>query len=188
MKMRRSEMALGSGAIGRYPFRNHPYKEDLMSQLRPLVRSLVVAALFSLASASAARAETSCGLRGGFSSSPDQFLIGGQVNFSPVGENLYIVPSAEAGFGDNLFTLSFNGDLQYRFRVKRGSEVRPYAGGGLSLYYVNVDGGGSDTNMGVDVLGGIFFGRASGNPMFLEAKAGLTDEVPDWKFIFGINF
>ncbi len=161
---------------------------QILSQLRPVVRFLVVAALLSLAATPVALADTSAGLRGGFSSGPDQFLIGGQINFSPVGENLYIVPSGEAGFGNNAFTLSFNGDLQYRFDVKRGSEVRPYAGGGLSLYYVNLDGGGSDTNMGVDVLGGIFFGRTSGNPMFIEAKAGLTDEVPDWKFIFGINF
>jgi hypothetical protein len=160
---------------------------QLLSQVRPVVRFLVAAALLSLASAPAL-ADTSAGLRGGFSSDPDQFLIGGQLNFSAVGENLYIVPSGEAGFGDNLFSLSFNGDLQYRFDVSRGSSVRPYAGGGVSLYYFNVDGGGSDTNLGVAVLGGIFFGRASGNPMFLELKAGLTDEVPDWKFIFGINF
>ena len=151
---------------------------------RGLLVSLAV--LCCLACVSIAHADVSGGLRVGFSSSPDQFLVGGQLELSPVAHNLYIVPSGEVGFGDHATTLSFNGDLQYRFVVH--SEVRPYAGGGLAVYYVNVDGGGSDTNLGADILGGIFFNQHSSNPMFVEAKLGLTDEVPDWKFIYGINF
>ena len=152
---------------------------------RPSRFLIAIAALFLFAVPLAARAETSFGLRGGLSVDPDQFLIGGHINFEPIAENVYIVPSAEAGFGDDIFTLSFNGDVQYRFETDSG--VRPYAGGGLSLYFVDFDGG-SDTELGVDVLGGIFFNQDSDTPMFVEAKAGLTDEVPDWKFIFGINF
>ena len=151
---------------------------------RGLLVSLV--ALSCLACVSIAHADVSGGLRVGFSSSPDQFLVGGQLELPPVAHNLYIVPSGEVGFGDHATTLSFNGDLQYRFVVH--SEVRPYAGGGLAVYYVNVDGGGSDTNLGADILGGVFFNQNSSNPMFVEAKLGLTDEVPDWKFIYGINF
>jgi len=148
---------------------------------------LITAALIScLAWASTAHADVYGGFRVGFSSSPDQVLVGGQFELSPVAENLYIIPSGEVGFGDHATTLSFNGDIQYRFEVH--SEVRPYAGGGISVYYVNVDGGGSDTNLGADVLGGIFFNRNSSNPMFVDVKLGLTDEVPDWKFIYGINF
>jgi len=148
---------------------------------------LITAALIScLALASTAHADVYGGFRVGFSSSPDQVLVGGQFELSPVAENLYIIPSGEVGFGDHATTLSFNGDIQYRFEVH--SEVRPYAGGGISVYYVNVDGGGSDTNLGADVLGGIFFNRNSSNPMFVDVKLGLTDEVPDWKFIYGINF
>ena len=152
-------------------------------------RSLLVslAAVSCLTWASLAHADVSGGLRAGFTSSPDQFVVGGQLELSPVAEHLYIVPSAEVGFGDHLTTLAFNGDLQYRFLV-RDSAVHPYAGGGLAVYYVNVDGGGSDTNLGADILGGIFFNERSGTPMFVDVKLGLTDEVPDWKFIFGINF
>jgi hypothetical protein len=141
----------------------------------------------SLLPASAAFADVTGGVRVGFSSSPDQVVMGGQLELSPVGENVYIIPSGELGLGDNATTLAFNGDVQYRFRTH--SEVRPYAGGGLSVFYVNLDnGGGSDTNLGMNVLGGIFFNRNSRTPMFVEAKAGLTNEVPDWKFIFGLNF
>ena len=159
-----------------------------MPTFRPVTGLLMIVALFCFVAP--AHAEVSGGLRAGFSSSPDQVLVGGQLNLDAVSSHVYIVPSGEAGFGDNAFTLSFNGDVQYRFDV-RDSKVRPYAGGGLTVYYFNLDndfGGGDDTNLGVTILGGIFFGRESGHPMFVEAKAGLTDEVPDWKFIFVINF
>jgi hypothetical protein len=136
--------------------------------------------------ASVASAESSVGIRAGLSSHPDQFLIGAHFQPPPVATNLYIVPSGEAGFGDNLFTLSFNGDLEYQFG-SQGS-VRPYAGGGLSLYYVNVDNGGSDTNLGVSALGGLLFDRKSGWPIFLELKLGLSDEVPDLKVVAGLMF
>jgi hypothetical protein len=142
--------------------------------------------LLSVAVIPGARAETSVGLRGGLSVDPDQVLIGVHIQPPPVGRNLYVVPSAEAGFGNDLFTLSFNGDLQYQFGA--GQEVRPYAGGGLSLYYVNVDHGGSDTEFGVNALGGLLFERKSGNPIFLEMKLGLTDRMPDWKFLVGLMF
>jgi hypothetical protein len=138
--------------------------------------------------AAPALADTSAGIRTGLSVDPDQFLFGGQLNLDPVGKHVFIVPSAELGLGDNLTTLSFNGDVQYRFPVSQGSDVRPYAGGGLAIYWVDLDGGGSNTEVGVNVLGGIFFGNASGNPMFIDVKLGLVDEVPDWKFVFGINF
>jgi len=145
-----------------------------------------VAALGLLLGASAASAESSVGLRGGFSSNPDQILFGAHFQPPPIAKQLYIVPSGEMGFGDHAFTLAFNGDLEYQFGPQ--GTVRPYAGGGLTLYYVNVDNGGSDTNLGVSALGGLLFDRKSGWPIFLEAKLDLTDEVPDFKLLVGVMF
>ena len=150
----------------------------------PLV--VAMAALPLVLAASVASAESSIGIRGGFSSHPDQILIGAHFQPPPIAKQLYIVPSGEAGFGDDAFTLSFNGDLEYQFGPQ--GTVRPYAGGGLSLYYVNVDNGGSDTNLGANALGGLLFDRKSGWPIFLELKLGLTDEVPDWKIVAGLMF
>ncbi|MGE5179795.1 MAG: hypothetical protein ACM3PF_11965 [Bacteroidota bacterium] len=156
-----------------------------MSRSRRFVPVVLLAAcaLLPTASPRVAHAETTGGIRMGFSSTPDQFVFGGQLNLNPVGKQVYIVPSGELGVGDHVTTLCFNGDVQYRFETR--SEVRPYAGGGVSLFDVTDSG---DTNFGVSALGGIFFGRMNGKPMFAEAKLGLSDEVPDWKFIFGINF
>jgi len=153
--------------------------------MRSRIQILAVSTVFVtlVAFAASAGATTTWGLRAGFSSNPDQFIVGGQADFAPIAKNLYIMPSALAGFGDNAFTLSFDGDLQYRFVTK--SSVHPYAGGGFSLYWVNLDNGGSDTNFGANLDGGIFFGKTA-RPMFVDVKAGITDEVPDWKFAFGI--
>lgn len=129
------------------------------------------------------------GLRGGFSSDPDQFLFGLQIEPPPIGENIHIVPSVEAGLGDDAFSLSFNGDFQYRFRTSDG--IRPFVGAGVALWWVDFDNGpgdDSETEFGVNALGGVFFGSQSGPPMFVELKLGLTDEIPDLKFVFGVNF
>jgi hypothetical protein len=157
----------------------------LTSRSKALLCTIV--ALCWVAAVPSARAYANGGLRGGFSSNPDQFVVGGQLELSPVAHNLYIVPSGELGLGNSVTTLSFNGDLQYRFVTH--SKVRFYAGGGLSLYVANPDGPvGSSTNLGVEALGGLFFNQRSGTPMFVELKLGLTDRVPDWKAVFGINF
>ena len=159
-----------------------------MFRARPFTFVLALFTILFLFSAGAALARTTWGLHGGFSSGPDQFIVGPHMNLNAVGEHLYVVPSAEVGFGDHLTSVAFNGDLQYRF-VVHDSKVHPYAGGGASLYYVSLNGGGgSDTNLGIDILGGIFFGEMNGRPMFVDVKAGLTDRVPDWKFQFGFNF
>ena len=154
------------------------------------MRSLVRLALTSLAVlvcllSLAPTAGADGGLRGGFSDDPDQFLFGGQLELPPLGENIYFVPSAEVGLGDDRFSLSFNGDFQYRFDT--GGGVRPYAGAGVALWWVDNDNSNdSDTEFGVNALGGMFFG--SGPPMFVELKLGLTDDIPDLKVVFGVNF
>jgi len=148
---------------------------------------VLAAALIALAClALPGTAGASVGIRGGFSSDPDQFLVGMQVETPPVGKDLYIIPSGEAGFGDDAFSLSFNGDLQYRFGSQENA--RPYVGGGLTYFYVDPDNGDSDSGFGLTVLGGVIFERKSGQPIFLEAKIGLDNEIPDFKMVVGLNF
>jgi hypothetical protein len=154
-----------------------------------MMRSLVRTTLTSLAAllcvvALAPTAHADGGLRAGFSSGPDQFLFGAQIEPDPVAKNLHIVPSGEVGIGDDLLSLQFNGDLQYRFRTDSG--VRPYVGGGLTVAWYDPDGAGdSNTEVGVNILGGLYFGKST--PMFVDVKLGLTDDVPDLKAVFGIN-
>jgi hypothetical protein len=120
----------------------------------------------------------------GFALDPDDFLIGVRWT-NPLGEEgLYLVPSAEVGFGD-VTMIAGNLDLHYRF--KSSSSTKFYAGGGMTVNYFDFDGG-SDTEFGGSILGGVLLSAMkSGKVPFIEAKFGLGD-VPDAKFIVGLNF
>ena len=154
--------------------------------MRYLVRTTLTSlAVFALLFAVASTAHASGGLRAGISDDPDQFLFGGQIEPDPVAENLHIVPSGEVGISDDLFSLQFNGDVQYRFRTDSG--IRPYVGGGLTLAWYDAEGNGdSDTEIGLNVLGGLYFGKST--PMFVDLKLCLAGDTPDLKAVFGINF
>ena len=67
-------------------------------------------------------AKGTVGLRGGFSLDPDDFLIGLHFRTDPLGENLYFVPSVEAGFGD-VTMIAGNADLHYVFNTE--SKLKP---------------------------------------------------------------
>ncbi|HET9233766.1 MAG TPA: hypothetical protein VFP10_06480 [Candidatus Eisenbacteria bacterium] len=139
--------------------------------------------LASIGAAGPAFAESGIGFRGGLSLDPDDFVVGIHFRTDPISENnLFIVPSIEAGFGD-VTMLALNGDLHYVFDVDAG--VDPYIGGGVTINWFDYDdGGGSDTEVGGGVLGGILFG--SSRQMFFEVKLGLGD-VPDAKLLVGWN-
>jgi hypothetical protein len=178
---------LGSFVVTAAPIGTQTRGKTMRFHVRTTLLSMALLCTTVLMASSAGAVPA--GLRGGFSSDPDQFLFGLQVDPPPIAENIHIVPSVEAGLGDDAFSLSFNGDFQYRFNTSGG--VRPYAGMGVALWWVDFDNEGfgddSFTEFGVNALGGVFFG-GSGPPMFLELKLGLTDEIPDLKFIFGVNF
>jgi hypothetical protein len=123
------------------------------------------------------------GLRGGFSLSPDDFVIGAHYRTPPLAENLYFVPSGEVGFGDATM-IAFNADLHYVFEVK--SKLAPYAGAGMTINWFDTDAGGSETDVGGGILGGILLGQTKNGRMFFEVKLGLGD-TPDAKFLVGWN-
>jgi len=116
------------------------------------------------------------GLHGGMSLSPDDFLIGLHFESTPMAENLRLVPSVEAGFGD---VTMVGGNLDLHYPLKTKSELAPYIGAGMTLNWFDHDGG-SSTDFGGSILGGIMLNAK----LFVEAKLGLGD-VPDWKFVVG---
>ena len=128
--------------------------------------------------APAAPALAGVGLHAGLTVNPDDFLVGLHFSSRPVAERLTLVPSVEAGFGD-VTMIAGNLDLHYTF--KTSSDLRPYAGGGITLNWFDFDED-SETDFGGSILGGIML-----NPQwFLEGKVGLGD-VPDWKFYVGLR-
>lgn len=144
-----------------------------------------VAALATFAVAPAA-AQATWGPRAGLSFNPDQVVLGAHVQF-PVATQLYIVPNADLAFGDDAFTISINGDLQYRF-ASSGS-VKPYVGGGVTYisYDPDVEGADSVDETGISALGGVWFNATGSTPFFLEGKLFFSDRMPDFKVLVGLN-
>lgn len=148
-----------------------------------------VAALLLPAAAHSAGFST-IGPRIGFSSGPDQVLVGGQLQLGDVAPSLDFVPNAELGFGDDLTVVSVNGDFHYRIDVQ-GTNWQPYAGAGIALNFVSWDndrfGDGNDTEAGGSLIFGADVPTQSGSRFFVELKVGLGDTA-DFKALAGWNF
>jgi hypothetical protein len=158
------------------------------------VKLLALAVALTLTSASLASAQSSTpnneiGPRVGVSISPDQFVIGGQMNFPIQPRGLAISPNIELGVGDNVTTIQFNGDMVYHFD-EAGPNWNPYAGAGIALAFFdnnNDIGGGSSSEVGINFIGGLRFRQKNGSHLFTELRLGITD-IPDAKIMVGWNF
>lgn len=152
-------------------------------------RVALAVAILTLMGASLASAQSEeIGPRIGLSINPDQFVIGGQLHF-PLNDprGLGIDPSLELGVGDDITTIQFNGDVMYHFE-NAGPRWNPYVGAGLGIAFFDANnGGGSDTETGVNLIGGLRFRQRSGSHLFTELRLGVAD-VPDAKIIVGWNF
>lgn len=139
--------------------------------------------------ASAGPTVTWWGPRLGLSSSPDQFVIGGQLDFREVAPGLSVSPNLEFGMGDNVTWTAVNGDLKHHF-VVQGATWRPYVGGGLSVNFWNYSssfGDASGTEAGANLIFGAVVPTRSGSRFFTEARVGIGD-IPDLKLMAGWNF
>jgi len=159
--------------------------------------ALVALTLTSASLASAQTASTShaqsgneIGPRVGLSINPDQFVIGGQMNFPLENTHgLAVSPNLELGVGDNVTTIQFNGDLDYHF-ANQGPTWNPYIGAGLGIAFFDFNndvGGGSNSEIGVNLIGGLRFHQHNGSHLFTELRVGLGD-IPDAKVMVGWNF
>jgi hypothetical protein len=136
---------------------------------------MILAAVLTAAAVPAQAGLTGAGLQIGWSTNPDNFLVGFHYNARPMGEELDLVPSLDFGFGD-VTMIAPNLDAHYV--LKTSSKLRPYIGAGMTFPWYDFDGG-SEWQFGGAVIGGV---HVNSNIAF-EAKWGLGD-APDWKFVF----
>nr|MEE4267486.1 hypothetical protein [Candidatus Krumholzibacteria bacterium] len=140
---------------------------------------LILILTLSLAAGSAQAAEL--GARAGLTSGPDQFHIGAHADLGGITPSLRLVPNVEIGFGDDLTFISFNGDVIHDF-PGTGFGV----GGELAMQFYDYDQIGSDTELGLSVLGNLRLNLVNGKTVLLEAKLGILD-APDFKFTVGYS-
>lgn len=130
------------------------------------------------------------GPRIGLSSGPDQVHFGAHLDYGHFSRHVRFQPNLELGLSDNLSLLALNAEAAYRFSTEW--EVwTPYLGGGVGVNIKNWDNGhnnnDSQTDLGVNLLGGIDKGLDNGDRFFVEAKVSLND-VPDLKVTVGWTF
>jgi hypothetical protein len=137
------------------------------------------------------------GVRGGFSLSPDQFVIGMHVVTGDLAKNLRLMPNVDLGFGDHFTLFTLNPDVHYLIPLSNSGKI--YVGGTIGLVYWRFhDSFGRDyprgygidrdgTDLGVAGIVGYEF-PVKGDPIFLDLKIGITDEYPDLKFMVGYTF
>jgi hypothetical protein len=151
---------------------------------------LVLAGWLAASAPCPAAAKVGVGPRVGVTMDPDQIHFGLHLdagNFSP---RVRFQPNLEVGIGDDRTLFAFNFEAAYRFR-ENWDVWTPYAGGGVGINVVNFDddigGDDSDTDVGLNLLGGIEKGTGGGDRFFLELKLGLVDS-PDFKITVGWTF
>ena len=126
------------------------------------------------------------GLQAGFSSQPDQIILGGHLQLEPLAPSVRLDPTADLGFGDHHTLLTINGDLTYRLAIEHAGHL--YMGGSLGLIYLrNTRTDDADLDMGAAAVVGYDFPTAH-DPVFLEVKIGLTSFEPDMKLVLGYTF
>lgn len=129
------------------------------------------------------------GPRIGLSLNPDQVHFGAHLDFGNFARHVRFQPNVELGFGDDVKLLTLNAEVAYRFS-STWDIWTPYLGGGVGVNIASVDTGGknvSQTDMGVNLLGGIEKGLSNGDRFFIEGKVSLND-VPDAKIAVGWTF
>jgi hypothetical protein len=128
---------------------------------------------------------TAFGPQLGFSQTPDQFVVGGHLQWGDVAPQLDFVPGIDLGFGDNTTLVSLNGDFHYRINTQ--TQWQPYVGGGVGIHFFSFDNGGSDTRAGGHFIAGADVATKGHSRFFAEMKLGFGDS-PDLKVLAGWSF
>ena len=133
-----------------------------------------------------AQAQTLVGGRLGVYTDAEDLFLGAEV-LTPVAERLYLNPNVEYVFVDPGTFATFNFDLHYDFPLE-GSSAFLWAGGGLGILYFNPEGpGGSDTDLGANILFGVGFLRDRPVIPYVQAKVIAADNS-DFVVGFGVRF
>jgi len=155
---------------------------DMRTFKRRALRGLLSLGLL-VGAASAAWAQAAhLGPRVGGNFDNDEALVGAHVSL-PLTSWLDFYPSFNAYFPQLGTRLGFNADAKLRFPPTANFQF--YTGGGFGLLYRDI-GGISDTDPGVNMLGGVDARIGRVHP-FVEARVGWHDNTM-FQLMTGLNF
>jgi hypothetical protein len=153
---------------------------------RPWTAVALVAIVGVLASVpSPARAGTDYDLRLGVYTDASAFALGAGL-ISGVGSSTswYFNPNLEMAFGNDAKVVTLNGDLHYDFASS--GPMSFYAVAGPAIVYVNPEFSDSETNLGLNLFGGVTGVRGASRP-FVQIKGILSDDT-ELALMGGIRF
>ncbi len=128
------------------------------------------------------------GPRVGIGLDPDQFVIGAQAVSGYLFEPVRFAPSADAGLGDDLFTITLNPDFRISIPIKQEGSAGSFyisAGPTIALYFHDEFDNQSD--IGLSLNGGAWLDLNSPYRYNIEGRIGLGD-IPDIRVLFGVLF
>lgn len=126
------------------------------------------------------------GLRIGYSVNPDQFFFGLQSDLGSIYRDIHFMPGVDAGFGDHLTTIAFNGDVAFFIPLPK-STAKLYALAGPTVMYWDPEHGDGDTEIGLSLGAGARMAFGGSGWYNIEARAGIGD-IPDFKILMGLLF
>jgi hypothetical protein len=160
---------------------------------RPTALGLLVTALLVAAPARGAGPHYSgWGPRFGLADDPDQIVVGVHFDLGELARHLRFVPNVELGVGDDATVLAMTAPVHYRWEDLEGSDVVPYAGGGLTAALVDWDddrgGDDDDLELGARAIGGAEWSLDKpGNAFLIEVNVGFGD-IHDLQIMVGWKF
>jgi hypothetical protein len=170
-----------------------------MRMIRNIVFPCIIALVFALPlgfiSSADAQEETAAergpnhgfGVRTGLGLDPDQWVVGAQAILGKSLGIFRLAPSFDVGFGSDLSTYALNLDLTLNGTLP-GSRSQLYAGAGPAIVHWDPsDGGASDLEVGLNLLGGFRLATKGTTQYSLEARFGLSD-APDFRLLIGVLF
>ena len=125
------------------------------------------------------------GARTGLGLEPDQFLIGPQAVFGNFAGFIRFAPSLDFGFGDNVTTFTLDADVRLNLLPLPGSDANLYFDVGPSIVHFSPDAGDGDTEVGLNLTGGLVLPMGSSNSYNVEASIGVGD-VTDIRLLIGV--
>lgn len=127
------------------------------------------------------------GPRIGLASDPDQLILGLHMDAGRFAPQVRFQPDVELGVGDDVVILDFTGAVHYLFRTQ--GDLKPYAGGGLTIGFIDVDGrNDNDVDWAIEFQGGLAWSIGSGYDQFFLEAALLGGGLQDFKLIAGWTF
>lgn len=169
-----------------------------MSYRSAFTAALASASLIAFAAPLQAQGDVTFGLRGGLSIDPDGVLVGAHGNIPLEQDRFSIEPQALFGIGSegslDYTTIEVGARVRFDF-VTDEISAQPFVAGGLAIHRINLDGtietqigdfdfgGGSDTDIALQAVGGLEKGPIGGE--IVLSIAGRPDIALLFRYTFG---